>query len=269
MPTEPTAPPVPADPGYVTSFSAAEVADLTARFEVFEALHHQMQICNPMAESDLDAVADHLAADLSDDGMAIDVACGYGELLFRLAARRPRITGVGVDLSPWMLRSAVAAVPERAPSADLAWYLSDGAQVADHLSAQACDVACCLGASWIWHGLNGTVRAMASLVRPGGRVAIGDMRTRHGVTSDDLPEKFRRVTGLAEQEALFGHHGLRIVDRIDTADEFWDAYIARTRECATSWHSSDYVDVQREWEADHERDLPLLTWSVWIADRVG
>ena len=55
------------------------------RFRIFEALHHRMRICNPMTSADLDAVADVL--DPQPEQSALDIACGHGELLIRLAER--------------------------------------------------------------------------------------------------------------------------------------------------------------------------------------
>lgn len=230
-----------------------------------------MHICNPMSQDDLDAVVQHLAAGTRASGeppRVLDVACGYGELLIRLARQFPTLQGAGVDLSPWMVNGAVREHQNRVPEADLTWQLHDAADLGP-IESQPWDAVACLGATWVWHGLNGTIRAIAALARPGGRVAIGDMRTRDGVTSADVPDKYGAVSTLAEQEALFADHGLQIVDRIDTADQSWDAYIARTHACAEAWPTDDYVAVQQEWEADHQRDRNLLTWSVWIADRLG
>ena len=54
----------------------------------------------------------------------VDMACGYGEVLFRMAAQRD-INGTGVDLSPWMIASAAAQTPVRAPNGTLQWVLGE------------------------------------------------------------------------------------------------------------------------------------------------
>ena len=123
------------------------------RFEVFEALHHGMRICNPMTGADLDVVLDALAPHPGERWL--DVACGHGELLIR-GAERAEIAGVGVDLSPWVLVRSLEAALERKVANRLEWRLGDAHDLGKD---ERFDIVSCLGASWIWHGFAGTARA--------------------------------------------------------------------------------------------------------------
>jgi len=255
-------------PRAVTVQDDVDVDDLAERFEIFEALHHTMRICNPMSSEDLDRVVDLLY--VRDGHRVLDIACGYGELLIRLAERAD-VVGTGIDLSPWMIRTAFTEASERVPDVDLRWELSEAKEA--HADGEF-DRVLCLGASWIWLGLNGTLRAMVQRTKPGGMVAIGDMHTRPGVDPAAVAATHGRVDSLDDQEALFARHGLEIIERVATEDSSWDDYLARTKLAASGWlddhpgpRAQQYVDEQRQWQSNHEQDKPVLTWSVWVARR--
>jgi len=72
----------PLDPA-IRVLPGTDVQSAWDRFEVFEALHHTMQICNPMTSAQLDELINSL--DLRAGMYVYDVACGYGELLRRCA----------------------------------------------------------------------------------------------------------------------------------------------------------------------------------------
>ena len=95
-------------PSSVSIQPGLDVDDLFERFEVFEALHHGLEIASPMSSADLDAVVDLLEP--VDGDVAVDLACGGGALLLRLA-QRARIRGSGVDLSPWMIACLLYTSP--------------------------------------------------------------------------------------------------------------------------------------------------------------
>lgn len=254
-------------PSGVEIVDGTDVDGVWKRFEIFEALHHSMRICNPMTSENLDAVVEALAP--NDGDQVVDIACGYGELLFRLA-QRARIAGTGIDLSPWMLVGADRYAQTEVPDADLRWVLGD----AKHYDLQPVDVVASLGATWIWHGFPGTVRAIAAGTRPRGRLAIGDMRLRDGVDHTQVAKEHGRVLSMAEHDDAITECGVRIIDRIDTVDASWDGYIERTREAAEAWaeihpgpRADQFIEEQRQWEADHARDLPILTWSVWVGEK--
>lgn len=240
-----------------------ELTSLWKRYEIFEALHHTMRIANPMSSEDLDRVVD--LVDVAAGDSVIDFACGYGELLQRLARRAP-IAARGVDQSPWMIRQAKSDAD--ANGLQSAWTISD-AKV--YPVEPLHDVATCLGATWIWFGFNGTVRSLAERVGPGGRIAIGEMHLRDGVGAESAAESHGRLMSHDELDETFDRHGIDVLGRVRTADSSWDAYIQRTAVSAESWQrehpgdrADEYLLEQKKWVADHQRDRAVLTWSVWV-----
>ena len=244
-----------------------DLDDLSDRFEVFEALHHGLEIASPMSSRDLDAVVDLLEP--ADGDVVVDLACGTGELLIR-AAQRASIQGTGVDLSPWMIAAACRRA-ESIGGADLRWAVAE----AREWPVDAAQVVTCLGASWVWHGLGGTIRAVAERVRPGGRVAVGDMRRADSVAAADLAKSHGPVPGAEEIDALFATHGLEVLGRVTTSNADWQTYRERTRAAFEAWvvetssrRADEYRDVLAAWEADQRRDADVLVWSVWVGRRV-
>ncbi len=233
-------------------------------FERYEALHHGMSLCNPMSEGDLDALVAVLGP---QPGMrVIDLACGHGELLLRLAAAAP-IAGVGVDLSPWVLVRAAGAAAERGLEDRVDWWLVDAEEVEGDGSY---DVASALGASWIWDGYAGTARALAGFVRPGGTVVVADLYRRPGITPAEV-EHYGEVPTHEELYGAFDAAGLALVDEIPTSAESWRDYERRIAESADAWvtmhpgpAAEEYRDDAAAWAAEHPRDPELVGWSLRI-----
>jgi len=258
--------PFPELPDGIEVAGGIDLDDVWDRFEIFEALHHTMTIDNPMSSEDLDRVVVLLAP--ADGDRVLDLACGHGELLRRLRRAAP-ITGVGVDLSPWMLTTAHRLAQPN--EADLSWVLDDAKH---HGDTGQHDIVTCLGASWVWLGLPGTIRAIAQRAVPGGRVAIGDMHLRPSITPDAVTASHGSLDSIGSIEAMFARAGIELIETVNTADHSWDDYLARTRDAAELWakqHPGEAAEEfrveQRKWEQDHARDRAILTWSVWVGER--
>lgn len=251
-------------PSGIEVLPGVDEASLWERFQPFEALHHHMDIMNPMSSGELDAVIDALAP---RDGMtALDIACGHGELLLRLATRWD-VAGTGIDLSPWQIARCARRSADTPMRGSVRWILGDGSAA----PGTGYDLATCLGASWVFHGFHGTAKALARRVRPGGRVAVGDLRLADGAEPAHLPGKV--LTG-GEQEATLRRLGLEPITEVLPSVDSWRGYCEGTvvgAERFAAGHEGDPVfdrrDLAREWLAEFERDRLLLTWSVWVAER--
>jgi SAM-dependent methyltransferase len=256
-------PPLPSD---ILVLPDTDVKDAWERFYPFEALHHLHEICNPMRHSDLAAVIDALGP--TDHARVIDIACGHGDLLLEMA-RRASIRGVGVDLSPWVLLRAHARASRAESQGSLEWWLGEGAAVPRR---PVWDIVTSLGASWIWHGFEGTVRALAGRLRPEGRLAIGDLRLR-----DDADRERLRQAGAPEaamptrdeQVAILTGLGLDPISEMAAPDQAWEQYhltvLASAEAYASEHPDADYRHLAAAWMEDFQRDRQLLTWNVWVA----
>ena len=258
--------PLPSD---IVVLPDTDVEGAWERFYPFEALHHLHEICNPMRPEDLSNIIDALGP--TDRTHAIDVACGHGDLLLEMA-QRAGIYGVGVDLSPWALIRARDRAQRTKLKGSLEWWLGEGKAVPRRPDW---DVASCLGASWIWHGFEGTVRALSSRLRPGGRLAVGDLRLRDLTERDRLREaglpEMAATPTREEQVAIISSLDLEVITEMAAPDEAWEQYHRTVVESAETYAAehpeADYRHLAAEWMEDFERDREYLTWTVWVARR--
>ncbi len=236
------------------------------RFRVFEALHHGMAICNPMSSDDLDRLVD--ALDPIDRERALDLACGHGELLLRMA-ERAAIDGVGVDLSPWVIVRAATKAAQRSLVGAVTWWVGEARGAA---TEPQWDIVTCLGASWIWHGFDGTARALLARGRSGARIAVGDLRLRKAVDAASVAETYGRVLTVGEQADALASLGLLDIAELPIEESGWDDYQERIEASAVAWcklhpgeEAERFLAEQRAWKRDHDRDRELLQWTVWTA----
>ncbi|MEM7093006.1 MAG: class I SAM-dependent methyltransferase [Actinomycetota bacterium] len=248
--------------------SAGDLDALWDRFEVFEAIHHSQRICNPMTEAELDEVMTALAPEPGQRWL--DLGCGSGELLIR--AREGGVSAAtGWDLSPWMLNTA-----SREGSARLGagtsprWILGNGASsptAAEH------DVAVCVGAEWIWHGMRGTIAALRDRVTAGGQVAFGGPRLHFDADPTETSRTFGTLDTVADVEDRLVEVGFSVRNRIDPGEAGWLAYLERGRRDVMAWaqrhpgpRADRWLADMRDWVEAYERDRTVVGWSIWIAD---
>ena len=99
------------------------------------------------------------------------MGCGKAEALIRIAESH-NIKGVGVDLSPDFIRDARSEAERRVqPPSTLELFEMRG----EHFeSDEPFDVVLCLGASWIYGGLKGTLESLQRFVKPHGLLVVGE-----------------------------------------------------------------------------------------------
>jgi len=101
----------------------------------------------------------------------LDIACGKGEFLIRLAELY-NISGVGVDISPYCIRDCLEKHRNRVPDSDIKFLRTDGAKYRPE--SESFGSAMCIGASWVYGGYRGTIQALKKMVAPGGLVIVGE-----------------------------------------------------------------------------------------------
>lgn len=233
---------------------------LRRRFALFEMLHADTAICAPMSADDVEAVAD--AMDIRPHHEVVDIACGHGALLAHLAGRAG--SAVGIDLSPDALDHTAAHLAAERVTARL--ILGDAASLPP---APSWDAVACIGASWIFHGHRGAVNASARRVRPGGVVAVGDLRARTGTAA--LPG----VTTVEEQRQAIARIGAEVVGEVVSSTETWARYNARLRSAVERLDGvdPDMVAEANQWIERSEADAGQMEFATTIfrlgADHTG
>ena len=140
------------------------------KWKYFDITHKHHVFCNPMSEEKFERFCQLL--NLPKDTRILDIACGKGEVLVRLAEKYG-ISGVGVDISPFFINNCKKKHLERVPESDLSFIELDGAKYRPE-SGELFDVAMCLGASWIFEDHTGTLKALKQMTKSGGLVIVGE-----------------------------------------------------------------------------------------------
>jgi SAM-dependent methyltransferase len=157
----------------------------------------------------------------------LDLASGSGEMLCTWA-REHAITGTGVDIGTFFVEAARARAVELGVDDRVTFTHGDAAA---YVASAPVDVAACIGATWIGHGVAGTVDLLARSLRPGGMLLIGEpywradppgpeaIRACHAESRDD----FHDLPGLI---GLFHRQGWDLVEMVLADGDSWDRYAA-------------------------------------------
>jgi SAM-dependent methyltransferase len=134
----------------------------------YSVTHRYHVVCNPTSIAKIDELIELLK--LTPGSAVLDIACGKGELLTRLAERY-EISGVGVDISPYFVADTEQKLQDRVPGTQMEVLNMDAA---DYSANRLFDLAMCVGASWVYGGYRGTLRALKSVTKPGGLILVGE-----------------------------------------------------------------------------------------------
>ncbi|MGD8543951.1 MAG: methyltransferase domain-containing protein, partial [Candidatus Bathyarchaeota archaeon] len=93
-------------------------------WKYYNITHKRHQLCNPLNSEKFERLCQLLQ--LKRGERVLDIACGKGEFLVRLAELYD-ITGVGVDVSPYCIRDCVEKRRRRVPDSDIEFVEMDGA----------------------------------------------------------------------------------------------------------------------------------------------
>lgn len=193
------------------------------KWKYFDITHKYHLLCNPMSEVKFERFCELL--DLQEVSRVLDIACGKGEVLIRLAEEHG-ISGVGVDISPFCIRECKGKHLERTPERDLTFIEMDGADY-QPASGEQFDVTMCLGASWIFENHIGTLKALKQMTKPGGLVIVGEPFWLKEPEAEYLEAlgMTRDSFGLHEENVYQGEEmGLTCLYTLVSNKDDWDHY---------------------------------------------
>jgi len=189
----------------------------------YDITHREHVICNPTSEEKLAYLVELLR--LPAGAQVVDIACGKGEFLIRLATAYG-VRGTGIDISPFYIAEARRRLMLRAPGAGITFSQMDGADFKPD-EPHSLDLASCIGASWVFGGHANTLETLTSMVKPGGWIIVGEPYWQLEPSEDYLKE-----LGCTTEE--FGSHfsnaeagkqqGITLVHTIVSSKDDWDRY---------------------------------------------
>ena len=203
-------------------------------WKLMDVLHKKQLIMNPMRSSKLDRFCEVL--DLPQGSRVLDVGCGKGEFLLRLN-KLYGISGIGIDKSPYCVNDCNANKEARAPEAGIEFVLMDAAE---YKTDELFDLSCCMGASWIYGGIKGTLKALHGMTKPGGIIVAGEPYWIKEPSDEYLKaDEMEKETFHTHMEnVLMGDEfGLTCGYTLASDHEDWDHY-----EALHWWSASEYVD---------------------------
>ncbi|MFP2387065.1 SAM-dependent methyltransferase [Enterobacter ludwigii] len=157
----------------------------------------------------------------------LDLGSGSGEMLCTWA-RDHGITGTGIDMSRLFTEQATRRADELGVSEHVRFIHDDAA---GYVADEKCDVAACVGATWIAGGVAGTMALLAKSLRPGGMMLIGEPYWRQVPASDEVAHacgvsSIADFLTLPDLVASFDAQGYDLVEMVLADQEGWDRYEA-------------------------------------------
>jgi SAM-dependent methyltransferase len=217
------------------------------RYYVVAESSHEIQ--NPTSDEKLVLLGKRL--ELKPGSRVLDVASGRGGPAL-LLARTFESSIEGIELSPDFHAAAVQRAAERGLSHLVSFRLGDASQ--EPVSPDAYDAALCLGASFVYGGLAATIEALATAVRPGGHVVVGEPYWRRLPLPEDYEERDEPFTSLEGTVQVLESSGLPVVAVIASSEDDWDRYETLHWLAVEEWLAANATDPEAdEIRARHER----------------
>jgi SAM-dependent methyltransferase len=192
-------------------------------WKFYDITHREHEVCNPTSEDKLARLVGLLR--LRTKARVVDIACGKGEFLIRLAYAYG-IRGVGIDISPYCIADAQRQQQVRASGADVVFSQMNGSDFRPE-EPHSLALASCIGASWVFGGHAETLDALSGMVASGGWVIVGepfwlkDPSEEYLAASGHTRDVFGTHAGNVEAGEL---RGLELVHTFVSSQDDWDKY---------------------------------------------
>jgi len=192
-------------------------------WKFYDVTHRRHVVCNPTSEEKLARMVE--LVQLPADARVVDIACGKGEFLIRMAEAYG-VRGVGVDLSPFFIADAEQRFRARVPQAGITFHQMDGADFKPD-KPHSLTLASCIGASWVFGGHAQTLDALVSMVAPNGWVIVGEPYWIREPSEEHLQASGLTRDGFgshAENVEAGERRGLDLVHTLVSSQDDWDRY---------------------------------------------
>ena len=223
-------------------------------------------IQNPTSPEKIRRVGDLLR--LTSHSRVLDLACGRGGPGIVLAETFGcRI--LGVEKAPEFVQVARERIAQAGLESLIDVIEGDARDV--QLEPNSYDAALCLGASFIWDGLDGTLAALAPRVKPRGHVVVGEPFWRQWPLPEGIdPEGF---TSLPRTIERFKAADLVPIGLVAASEDDWDAYESLHWRALEDWlaenpNDPDAIEIRRRHHEARDHYLSvqrgLLGWAMFV-----
>jgi len=236
-------------------------------WKFYDITHREHVVCNPTSEDKLARLIGLLR--LPAKARLVDIACGKGEFLIRLAEAY-NIRGIGIDISPFCIGDAQRRLQMRAPGAEVVFSQMNGFDFTPE-APRSLTLASCIGASWVFGGHAGTLDALSGMVAPGGWVIVGEPYWLR-----EPSEEYLAASGVGRDG--FGTHaanveagelrGLELVHTFVSSKDDWDQYEG-LRWYATAEYARSHPDDPDVPELRERVAKAKMVYLRWGRDTLG
>ena len=236
-------------------------------WKYYDVTHKEHLVCNPMSVEKLKELINLLALNLGS--IVLEIATGKGEFLIRLVEKY-NVSAIGVDLSPYYLGDAKRKAKVRVPNANLTLIEMDGANYQPDI-LESFDLTCCLGASWIYKGHEGTLKYLMNQTKRNRLVVVGEpfWISKPPKEYFDLSEvKYEMFSTHVGNVQIGENLGLKLLYTFVSTQDEWDRYLG------LQWYATDkYAQAHPD-----DPDLPELLAKLnrektlylkWERDAIG
>lgn len=225
-------------PSSFISLKGKTELDIPRIFTISESAH---RIHNPFTFEKMHVLGEALR--MEQGTRILDLGSGSGEMLCTWALEYG-ITGTGVDLSQLFSEQARQRADELGISDQVTFIHNDAA---GFVAEEKCDIAACVGATWIGGGVKGTIDLLQKSLKPDGLILIGEPFWHQVPASDEVAKKcfassiddFMTLPALV---ASFGENGYDVVEMVLADQEGWDRYEAAKWLTLRRWLDSNPDD---------------------------
>ncbi len=236
-------------------------------WKFFDITHKKHLVCNPTSEAKLVHLVRILG--LPKGAGVVDIACGKGEFLIRLA-KEYEVSGLGVDLSSYCVEDCQKKAADKLSKSTIKFTQMDGAEFKPE-QPSSLHLAACIGASWVFKDHNGTLNTLKSWVVPGGLIVVGEPFWLQDPSQGylDASGLQRESFGTHADNARAGEkHGLQLVYTIVSDKNDWDQYEG------LQWLAADEYARQNPDDPDKTELMNRVTsnknaYLKWGRDTVG
>jgi len=242
-----------------------ELKDISERY---------LQLLNPTTPEKI--LTAGRVAGMREGGRIIDFGCGYAEGLI-LWAKAFGISGLGIDIRP--------AACERARQKIAAQGLADRIEIVCGNASEypfapgSCDVAACVGATFVWSGgFQEALRAMRRATAPGGRLIVGEAHWRRSDVPPEFAQRERSITTELELLRMARESGLEFIYALHSSRDEWDHYESENWRGLSDWLDEnpthpERADVLRHLHDSQEEYLrygrEYFGWALYVLKPVA
>lgn len=215
--------------------------------------HAEMPLCNPLSLEELDSLLAEQA--LEELARVLDLGAGRGDVGLR-CARLQRTSTTLVDRSAIFV--AEAALRARAvPGVEIIQE-----DITMYLEREPEDVALaiCLGATHAFGGIDRSAHELATTLRAGGAMLIGDLVALgpRAASAFDIPEHATlRLAGVA-REVIVGP------DRMRAYEDAWSLAVLRHLDAHPDDPGASWARARIDWMRANEGALEELAFAAWL-----